>query len=70
MGIGAILVDLFLGIYLAVFIPYMIYFNHMHFYCKFKCRKKHYHRDFNPCFESNCKFARFCYNYKDPWFLC
>lgn len=70
MDIGGILVDLFLGIYLVVFISYAIYFHLMHLYCKFKCRKKHYHRYYNPCFESHCKFSRFCYHYKDPWFFC
>lgn len=48
------------GIFLIVSIPYTIYFNIVHFYSKFKCRKKHYNDFLNRCHESNCRWAEFC----------
>lgn len=54
----------FVGIYLLFYIPYAIYFNVMHFTCKWRCRKKKYSRLFNPCKEHQCRYAKYCEEYK------
>lgn len=52
------------GIFLVLYIPYTIYFNIVHFVCKWKCRNKHYNEYFNRCYEKECKWARYCDNYE------
>lgn len=52
------------SILIVLYIPYMIYFNIVHFVCKWKCRKKKYLKPIRSCHESNCKFADFCEDYE------
>lgn len=54
----------FFSILIMLNIPYIIYFNIAHAISKWKCRKKQYSRIFNPCHESDCKFAQYCEKYE------
>lgn len=54
-----------ISIFLVVSAPYTIYFNVVHFCSKFKCRKKHYNEYFNCCHEGDCKWSKFCENYRN-----
>lgn len=57
-------VNWFVSILIVLNIPYMIYFNVVHIFSKWKCRKKQYFKPFNACHESDCKFAGYCRHYE------
>lgn len=49
---------------IALCISYMIYFNIVHFYSRWKCRKKKYMKPVKTCHEDDCLFARCCGEYE------
>lgn len=52
------------GVYLVLQIPYLVYYNVLQITCQWRCRKKKYLKPFNPCHESDCKFAKYCDDYE------
>lgn len=53
-----------IGILMVLALPYVVYFNAIHFSARWKCRKKGYAKPFNACHESDCKYAGYCQEYE------